>query len=135
MEAMETVREIIDRKGGLEALKSSHIKVINPPYMPLVVEYVGQGPRGLPLVSVAHYFEQNGDMMRDPEIVFEVPARGTWEPVSIQQDPLGSHQEAVFRDDAGRLMARPGLVRSIKAFARMWDRNLKAQGFLEEVGK
>ena len=132
---METVRKIIDRKGGLEALKASHIKLLNPPYIPLVVEYVGQGPRGLPMVAVAHYFEQNGDMMRDPEIVFEVPAGGPWEPISIQQDPLGSYQEAVFRDEAGRLMVRPGLVRSIKALARMWDRNLKAQGFLEEVGK
>ena len=132
---METVRKIIDRKGGLEALKASHIKLLNPPYMPLVVEYVGQGPRGLPLVSVAHYFEQNGDMMRDPEIVFEIPPGGPWEPVSIQQDPVGVYQRAVFLDEGGRLMVRPVLVRSIKALARMWDRNLKAQGFLEAAGK
>jgi hypothetical protein len=40
--------------------------------MRLVVEYIGQGPRGLPAIAVAHYYEQNGDAMRDPEMVFEV---------------------------------------------------------------
>jgi hypothetical protein len=27
---------------------------------------------GLPAVSVAHYGEQNGDLMRDPEMCFEI---------------------------------------------------------------
>lgn len=132
---MKTVQKIIDQKGGLEDLKTRYIKILNAPYMPLVIEYVGEGPRSLPMVSVAHYFEQQGDLMRDPEIVFEVTPGGAWEPVSIQQDPVGSYQEAVFRDKDGRLMARPGLIRELKSFARMWDRNIKEQGFPEAAGK
>jgi hypothetical protein len=48
-----------------------HIRIDNPPFMPLVIEGVGTGPRGLPAISVAHYGLQNGDAMRDPEICFE----------------------------------------------------------------
>jgi hypothetical protein len=58
--------------------------------MRLVIEHSGTVPRGGKMVSVAHY----GDLTRDPEVVFEVAA-GTWHPVSIQQDYVGSYREAV----------------------------------------
>jgi hypothetical protein len=102
----------------------------SPGFMRLVIEHIGAGPRGGELVSVAHYGEQNGDPMRDPEIVFEVMA-GTWNPVSIQQDYMGSFREAVFVGEDGKVSLRPALVRDIAAFARVWDHNLKLQGFVE----
>jgi hypothetical protein len=98
--------------------------------MRLVIEHVGAGPRGGELVSVAHYGELNGDLMRDPEIVFEVVAGG-WHPVSIQMDYTGSYREAVFVGDDGRVYVRPALVRDVQAFARVWDRSLKHQGFVD----
>jgi hypothetical protein len=100
--------------------------------MRLVIEHVGKGPRGGQLVSVAHYGEQNGDLMRDPEIVFEVAA-GLWNPVSIQQDYVGSYREAVFVGADGKVYVRPAEVRDIASFARIWDRNLKHQGFVDEA--
>jgi hypothetical protein len=40
--------------------------------MTLVIEDTQErGPNGLPAISVAHYGEQNGDLMRDPETTFE----------------------------------------------------------------
>ena len=36
-----------------------------------------------PLFSVAHYFEQNGDLVPDPDVVFVRAADG-WAPVSFQ---------------------------------------------------
>jgi hypothetical protein len=68
--------------------------------------------------------------MRDPEIVFEV-VEGQWHPVSIQQDYLGSYREAVFVGEDGKVYVRPAEVRDIQAFARIWDRNLQAQGFVD----
>ena len=126
---MRNVQRIIDIRGGLEALKQRPIRLEVPGFMRLVIEHVGTGPRGGELVSVAHYGEQNGDLMRDPEVVFEVAA-GQWQPVSIQQDYLGSYREAVFVGEDGKVYVRPAEVRDIQAFARMWDRNIKAQGFL-----
>jgi hypothetical protein len=49
----------------------------------------------------------------------------------IQQDYVGSYREAVFVGEGGKIYVRPALVRDIAAFARIWDRNLKAQGFVE----
>ena len=41
--------------------------------MALVIEATPEpGPLGLPGLSVAHYGEQNGDLMRDPEMCFEL---------------------------------------------------------------
>ena len=34
-------------------------------------------------------------------------------------------------DDAGRLMVRPRVLKGLQRFARLWDRNLKDQGFVE----
>ena len=55
---MKTVAKIIDLFGGLEALKQQPIRLKVEGFMPLVIEHVGVGPRGQPLVSVAHYYEQ-----------------------------------------------------------------------------
>lgn len=65
---MKTVATIIELFGGPEALRQNPIRLENPPYMRLVIEYIGGRARGMPAISVAHY----GDLMRDPEIVFEV---------------------------------------------------------------
>jgi hypothetical protein len=127
---MRNVQKIIDTFGGLEALKRHPIRLEAPGFMRLVIEHVGIGPRGGALVSVAHYGELNGDLMRDPEIVFEV-ADGQWQPVSIQQDYVGSYREAVFIGADGKVYVRPDEVRDIAAFARIWDRNLKHQGFVD----
>jgi Domain of unknown function (DUF6908) len=133
---MKTVAKIIEAYGGLEWLRQpgNYIRLENPPYMRLVIEHIGEGPRGLPAISVAHYYEQNGDAMRDPEIVFEVNPdawkTGEWTPVSYRQDNLDIYQEAVFLVDTGKPMIRPKLLRDLKAFARQWDRNIEQQGFL-----
>jgi hypothetical protein len=89
-----------------------------------------RGPRGGEPVSVAHYGKQNSDLMRDPEIVFEIVA-DSWHPVSIQMDYTGHYREAVFVGDDGKVYVRTALVRDIAAFARIWDRNIKAQGFVD----
>ena len=94
-----------------------------------------RGPLGLPAISVAHYGEQNGDLMRDPEMCFELsnpPALGcdsrhrttfattTWAWSSIPA--TATTKNYVFY---------PDLLHQHEQFARMWDRNLRAQGFVE----
>src|SRR5205823_5547511 len=98
-QTMQNVQAIIDLFGGLARLR--HIRLEAPGFMPLVIEAVGTGPRGLPLVSVAHYYEQQGDLMRDPELTCEVGPDGTFHPVSFTQDNVGAYHEAVFVDEAG----------------------------------
>ena len=130
---MKTIAQIIALHGGLQALKERYIRIENPPFMRLVLECVGQGPEGLPLISVAHYGEMNGDAMRDPEIVFEADpdnAPDHWLPMSFLNDYVGVYQEAVFQRD-GRWLRNPQLVRELRSFARIWDQNVRDQGFVK----
>ncbi len=68
---MQTLLNILKRAGGWNP--SLYLKIENAPYMALVIEATDEsGPCGLPAISVCHYGEQNGDLMRDPEMCFEL---------------------------------------------------------------
>jgi hypothetical protein len=54
---MRNVQKIIDARGGMAVLKSRPIRLEVPGFMRSVIEYMGVGPRGGELVSVAHYGE------------------------------------------------------------------------------
>jgi len=72
---MQTVLDILKRAGGWQPGLS--LKIENQPHMSLVIEAMDEsGPCGLPALSVAHYGEQNGDLMRDPEMCFELGFAG-----------------------------------------------------------
>lgn len=135
---MKTIQALITRAGGFEAVRENYISLTNEPYMRLVVEVVS-GPcvNGAYQVSVAHYGEQNGDAMRDPEILFHVqpgPLGWAWTPLWIQQDYLGSFRVSAQVSDQGRLeVLRPRLLNDIRSFSRLWSRNLKDQGFLQAM--
>jgi hypothetical protein len=48
-----------------------HLKIENEPYMPLTIERLGDAYGGnAGLYSLCHYYEQNGDLMQDPEMCF-----------------------------------------------------------------
>ena len=131
---VKNVLAIINVFGGLDRLRDNPISLRVPGFMPLSVETVGKGPRGGPLLSVMPHYEQNGDLMRDPDLVVElIPQVDWWLPVSFQQDNPGIYQEAVRLDDRGRLVTHSRLVDSLKAFMAEWDRNLGEQGFVEEA--
>jgi hypothetical protein len=54
-----------------------HIRIENDPWMTLVIKDTQErGPSGLPAISVAHYGKQNGDLMRDREMMFEAEESG-----------------------------------------------------------
>ncbi len=132
---MKSVQEIIELTGGWALLAKRAVTVRVEGFMPLCLEIVGRGPQGGTLLSIAHYYEQNGDLMRDPDLVVEiVPESGDWVPVSYRQDNLGVYQEAVTID-RGTVLFDHGLVADLREFMRDWDRNIRAQGFVEAARK
>ena len=102
-------------------------------YMPLSVEEIGPSGDGRRLVSMCHYGEQNGDLMRDPDIVFlfhNLPDGAVAEPVSFRNDYLGIAQDVYRYDETGiRTHVVPSLKQELKEFAESWFANLKDQGF------
>jgi len=127
---MKTIRKIIAELGDIDEWAGGHTRIPNDPYMPLLIEHLGKGPAGGDLIAVSHTYVQNGDLMRDPEIVFLVTG-DEWMPVSYRNDSLGVYQESMVIEDGQVRYVRPMLLRDLKSFARDWDRNIKAQGFLK----
>lgn len=126
---MKNVQKIVDAFGGLEALPDNPILLVVGRYLPLAVEWIGTGPRGGMLVSVMHTYEQNGDRMRDPDVVAEVMADGRWLPVSYRQDSLGVFHEVIdYR--GGELVVDERGSRSLAEFMVLFDGNLGDQGFV-----
>jgi hypothetical protein len=124
---MKTIAKIINIFGGV---KNLHASIENPPYMRLVIEDIGIGPRRHQAISVTHYFTQNGDLCQHPELCFELVPQGghlVYEPFSFQQAMPPVYQE-VFEN--GPASENRRLKRQLMEFAQMWDRNLQQQGFV-----
>ena len=136
---MQTILRILEAAGGWNHGLS--LRIDNPPYMSLCIEAVDEsGPCGLPAISVCHYGEQNGDLMRDPEMCFEMEIENgfakRFHPFYYRSDYIGVEQFSVTHDGTDpdnkpvcRICAR--MLRQQIEFARMWDANLAAQGFLK----
>ncbi len=132
------IRAILYWNGLSEAFDTAydfHLRVQNHPWLPLVVERHGDE------VSVTHYVEQNGDQLRDPELVFSRAewasvtggAFGAWVPKSTEPGGLGCATptgEIVRREgEPARLAYSPRRMKAALSFAAMWARNLRAQHF------
>ena len=131
---MKTVLQIIEEAGGLT--NAACISIENEPWMRLVIEVLPErGPDGHVVVSVAHYGEQNSDPMRDPEMLFEVvegeSRQPEFWPFYFRNDYAAVEQWSRRRDRAGNLHCLPKRTHDFDQFAKMWDRNLREQGFLE----
>ncbi|MEI9980300.1 MAG: hypothetical protein WDN23_15110 [Edaphobacter sp.] len=127
---MQTVLDILKRAGGYRPTLS--LKIENLPYMPLVIEAIGSGPMSLPALSVAHYGEQNGDLMRDPEMCFELGFAG-----GPHLNPWYYRNDYVAVEQFSRNIVRDHYVHLIQVheqhvrFAKSWDNNLRLQGFAD----
>lgn len=91
-------------------------------YMALSVECIGHN-----LYSLAHYFEQNGDLVCDPDGVFFRSEIGTWHPVSVQY-ATGTYIRVMELDGRGQPSKwNPRGYRDLKSFMTTWLTNIKHQ--------
>ena len=116
---METVQQILEAQDvqnpieDMEVGERYEVPADNTAAdMDLTIEKIGEDQ-----ISVAHYYTQRGDLMRDPEIVYRIED-GNWVPVEYTQDP-----RVYQRDQTG--------LPDVQEFAQTWDENLRRQGFLE----
>jgi len=101
--------------------------------MPVTVEFLTKGTPNGDLFSVCHYYEQNGDLMRDPEVTFyrQVvcgPEGFLFYPASFRQDNLGIDEEFFQYDDKGKIITCwTRKQRDCATFCTMWMNNIKMQ--------
>jgi len=111
---------------GLTKL-GDHRKLDNAPgFMPVSVELVSRVPWGT-IFAVAHYYEQCGDLMADPDMMFLVSKDGVC-PMTYQQDNMGIYHEAVSVE-GGELHVNTTRQAELVEFANLWMRNIEEQQF------
>ena len=115
-----------------QAATDFHLRLKNEPWLALVVERHGDE------VSVTHYIEQNGDLLRDPEMVFSLravtvamPQFEGWVPLTTEPGGFGRVYPTIKHDAEGKLAGYyPRAMKDAYAFSALWARNLRSQGFV-----
>lgn len=119
-----TIEDLLKSHNLLERFQSQanfHVRFDMPCYDRLVIERHGDQ------ISVAHYFEQNSDLIADPDVELHYP---TWTPTSITQ-VLGYRREK-FIERNGQTFVDTRFHREVSSFLVMWAGNIQAQGWAEQ---
>lgn len=102
----------------------------SPPFMDLHLDVLQveseRGHRWLRF-SLAHYQEQNGDLVADPDMEARISLDSSWpvaEALNYTQAGLGVYQE-VYPSPG---MVNPRVKRDLNAFLETWLRNARQQG-------
>ena len=106
-------------------------KIDNRPgtFMAVHVDRLWDAPKmGGTVFSVAHNYEQNGDLMSDPDMEFLVSDLGVF-PLTYQQDGLGIRQSPVNWEDGKVVSYRAKQQADITRFANEWMGNIAQQQF------
>jgi len=128
--SMQTIIEKIAAKHGVDlSTVGAYLKLEMDGYLPLHIEIVWPHQ-----VAIAHTFIQEGDVMRDPEVICFTgdPTLG-WVPITITQDPVGVYREyADLDEDGARIIRylRRGQA-ELTAFVNTFARNIVAQKWLQ----
>lgn len=79
------------------------------------------------IYSIAHYFEQNGDLMRDPDMEFIKGGDSEYYPISFWQDAPPLRDEAVVWKDGEIMGYREQQQMRLVTFANTWMKNIEEQ--------
>ncbi|WP_333664717.1 DUF6908 domain-containing protein [Desulfobacter postgatei] len=100
-------------------------KIVNSKaFMPVHIEKLASYDIGT-CIAVSHYYKQNGDMMRDPDMEFIVTQSGQVFPAMFRMDNPPVYEESIFFDNGWKV--RPALQKQHAAFANQWMQNIKDQ--------
>lgn len=121
----------LDRKAaeilrGLLALKTTKVDRSDGTYMPVHIEIIDRN-EDYNHISLAHYGEQNGDAMRDPEMIIALHKESQqFIPYYYHNDYMGIEQYSLKWTEKGVLL-NSRLQADHSAFANQWLRNIAAQ--------
>jgi hypothetical protein len=124
----DAIRRVLEAHGKLEEFQKSeffYMKIQREPWMDLIIEKHGDE------VVVAHYGEQNGDLMADPDMTFSIKAG--WRPMTFTNHYVGVFTRASWYED-GILLTDTRAHKDLVSFVRVWAKNIREQGFADSEG-
>ena len=96
-------------------------------FMPVYVERLGKCKLGR-IYSIAHYFEQNGDLMHDPDMEFIKGGDGEYYPISFWQDaPMVRDEPLNWGEDGEVVSYYEKRQVALVSFANTWMKNIRQQ--------
>lgn len=100
-----------------------------PGFMPVCIEIVYEVSGSEEHVSLAHYGEENGDLMRDPEMIFFHDRKeGKAYAMNYRNDYGGTWEVSIKEGEDGRpSMVNQARQRQHTEFAELWLKNIKSQ--------
>ncbi len=102
--------------------KDNELKLQSSGFMDLIIECNSKN-----LISLTHYYKQNGDLCPDPDMLVEIyPDRQMCEVIHYQ-DTFGYKQ--VYPNYPTKDRYYPAHKKDLNNFLRFWLNNLKKQGF------
>ena len=120
------VMDILTEGVDIEASESKKIDNTEGTFMTVHVEYVTECSLGV-IYSIAHYYEQNGDLMRDPDMEFIKGGDGEYYPISFWQDAPIIRDEPVTWKDGEIKAFDPKRQAELATFGNTWMKNIKEQ--------
>ncbi len=132
MKASKTMQQIITKiaqKHDLDlAAPSTYLRLEMGVYQPLVIEKTDSFK-----LSVAHYFEQTGILIGDPQIVF-FTGYAEWVPIAVAQVLPGYRIYAHLTPDGQKIANVDSVPQTdLAGFGNVWARNIKNQGWLDRA--
>ncbi len=118
---------------GVEIGQAKIIDNANGAFMAVHIDGVDENSHGK-IYAIAHNYEQNGDLMADPDMTFLVLDYKDYKevfPMAYQQDGLGLFQQAARFNDKDELLVKPRQQADITSFANTWMKNIKQQQKLD----
>lgn len=127
----QTTTATFNKLVELAKANEGHIKIDNAKgdFMPVSVEILESNEKQS-LVSIAHYYEQCGDLMADPEMCFLLKNDSLGcmvVPYYFKQDNLGIERESVKIENGEFKGYYPKMQADQTVFANMWLKNIKLQ--------
>lgn len=114
-------KKIDELTGGIEKfLKGKgYLKLKSNGYMDLTIEKVGKNT-----ISMTHYYEQNGDLVPDPDIAIDIDVEQEIVTPKTFQNSVAYYDTESFNGEL-----KDKFDRGLSKFLSDWLDNLKAQGF------
>ncbi len=115
---------IINSYGELQFKSAKKLK--SGAFMDLNLDELEKEQDGNYTIAMAHNFEQNGDIMADPDMMIRViPVMQSIEALSYQLDSMGIYQVVYPKPN----MVNPKAKKELNAYLEKWLINLIEKGF------
>lgn len=118
------IEETLKRHNKLEDFNTKnefHLRIEKEGFQPLAIEKHGRR------VMITHFYEQNGDLVPDPDMELLINEQNEWQPVAIQF-ATGHYLQAMTWQN-GRLFVNQKEALVQISFSNIWASNLNWQKY------